>query len=86
MIVDYYVLRRRHYDVEMMYDPQGPYAGINWNGIIAACVGAAVALAFVEISWLASIIPTVLSYILLSKYGPLSRQFLAGSIWESQKQ
>ena len=85
MLVDYYFLRKRHYDVDMLYDENGAFAGVNWNGVIASLVGAAVALYFVSISWLASIVPTIVVYLLLTKYGPFSKQFLTGTIWDPAK-
>lgn len=82
MIVDFYVLRNQVIDIDELYDPNGPFSGINWQGLVAALVGAAVAIIFVEISWIASIIPTSISYWVLCKYFPLSKKFLTGTIFD----
>lgn len=81
MIVDYFILRKKTLDIDALYDKEGPFSGINWQGIIATLVGAAVALIFVEISWMASIIPAAAVYLILCKYRPLSPNFLYGTIY-----
>lgn len=65
LVVDYYILRRRTLNLAKLYDEQGPYRGVNYAGIIAAVVGAAVALSFPAVSWYASLIPAGLIYWLL---------------------
>lgn len=39
MVIDYWVLRKRELDVPELYRPQGKFAGVNWNGVIALVVG-----------------------------------------------
>jgi NCS1 family nucleobase:cation symporter-1 len=74
MVVDYYILRGRTLDIAKLYDENGPYAGVNWGAIIAALVGAVVALTFSTVSWYASLIPAGLTYWLLMTYwGPCQR-------------
>lgn len=65
LVVDYYILRRRTLNLAKLYDENGPYRGVNYAGIIAAVVGAAVALSFPAVSWYASLIPAGLTYWLL---------------------
>lgn len=67
LVVDYYLLRGRSLNIGKLYDENGPYRGVNWAGIIASLVGAAVALSFSAVSWYASLIPAGLTYWLLMK-------------------
>ncbi|WP_281915817.1 NCS1 family transporter [Caldimonas thermodepolymerans] len=76
LVVDYYILRRRTLQMERFYDEQGPYRGVNWAGIVASVVGAAVALSFSAVSWYASLIPAGLTYYLLMKHWAPARRFL----------
>ena len=82
MITDYYILRKKNLDLDMLYDENGPFKGVNWQGIAATLAGAAVSLIFIDLSWIAGIVPSVLVYLLLTKYRPISREFLAGTIYE----
>src|SRR5699024_4315778 len=38
MAVDYFILRRQKLDINMMYDKQGSFKGVNWAAIIAIIV------------------------------------------------
>lgn len=79
LVVDYYILRGRRLDIQKLYDENGPYRGVNWAGIIATGVGAAVALSFSAVSWYASLLPAGLSYYLLMNHWAPCRRFLDGS-------
>ena len=68
LVVDYYVNRKQEINLIDYYNPDGPYKGINISAIIALIVGVIFSFIFVEISWLASIIPTAVTYYFLSKY------------------
>ncbi len=35
MLCDYFIMRRTRLDLKGLYDPKGPYAGVNWRAIIA---------------------------------------------------
>ncbi len=76
LVVDYYVLRRQTLDLDKFYDPNGPYAGVNWAAVIAMAIGIVAALTFSGISWYASLVPAGLAYYLLMKSLPGSRRFL----------
>ena len=44
LICDYWVIRKRHLDLEGLFDPKGPYSygnGFNWRAIITLCVAIA---------------------------------------------
>ncbi len=41
MVVDYWVLRKRELDVPELYRPNGKFAGVNLNAVIALVVGVA---------------------------------------------
>lgn len=77
LVVDYYVLRKRQLNLELLYDANGPYRGVNWAAIIATTVGVVSALIFSGVSWYASLIPAGLSYYLLMKSLPSARRFLS---------
>lgn len=76
LVVDYYLLRGRSLNIGKLYDENGPYRGVNWAGIIASLVGAAVALSFSAVSWYASLIPAGLTYWLLMKNWGACKRFL----------
>ncbi|MFZ3154976.1 NCS1 family transporter [Pseudomonas sp.] len=75
MVVDYFIIRRRTLDVGKLYDPQGPYRGVNYAAIIASLFGAVVALSLSSVSWYASLIPAGLSYYLLMRHWPACQRF-----------
>ena len=75
LVVDYYVIRRQELDLDKLYDPQGPYAGVNPAALIATAVGVVAALIFSGISWYASLIPAGVTYYLLMKHLPAARRF-----------
>ncbi len=75
LVVDYYFIRRRTLDIGKLYDEHGPYRGVNYAGIIAALVGAAVALSFSAVSWYASLVPAGLTYWLLMNNWSACRRF-----------
>lgn len=76
LVVDYYLIRRRNLDLGKLYDENGPYRGVNWAGIVASLVGAAVALSFSAVSWYASLIPAGLTYWLLMNHWGACKRFL----------
>lgn len=73
LVVDYYILRRQKLDLEALYDPDGPYSGINWAGVIASLVGALAAFIFVDVSWYAGLIPAGVTYYYLIQRPEFSR-------------
>lgn len=77
LVVDYYLLRRRTLNLKHYYDADGPYSGVNWAGIAATAVGAAVALSFPAVSWYASLVPAGLTYWLLMTRFPAFQRFRA---------
>lgn len=83
MIVDYYFVRKQKLNVELLYDENGPFKGVNWAAVIAIAVGAVAALLEVRLSWYSSLVPAGLAYYLLMKYMPSSRRFLAGATLEA---
>lgn len=45
-LLDYYVVRRGHYDVDQIFDPQGIYGHWNWRGLTAYAVAFAAMIPF----------------------------------------
>ena len=76
LVVDYYFIRGRSLNLGKLYDENGPYRGVNWAGIVASLVGAAVALSFSAVSWYASLIPAGLTYWLLMNNWGACKRFL----------
>ena len=77
LVVDYYILRKRQLNLDLLYDEDGPYKGVNWAAIIATAVGIVFALIFSGISWYASLIPAGVTYYVLMKSMHSARRFLS---------
>ena len=77
LVVDYYFLRKQKLDLEKLYDPNGPYKGVNMAAVIAMVVGIVVALTFSSISWYASLIPAGAIYYILMKKMPSAQRFMS---------
>lgn len=75
LVVDYFVLRKQQLNLEKLYDPEGPYKGVNMAAVIAMGVGIVFALIFSGISWYASLLPSGILYYLLMKYLPAAQRF-----------
>lgn len=75
LVVDYYLIRHRTLDLDKLYDPQGPYQGVNLAALVAMAIGIIAALSFSAVSWYASLIPAGLSYYLLMKHWPACQRF-----------
>lgn len=73
MITDYYFIRKQELDIDALYDTKGPYAGVNWCGIIAIIIGAGFGFLYTDLGWYISLIPSALIY-----YGLMSRQARRG--------
>ena len=84
MAVDYFVLRRQKLDINMMYDKQGPFKGVNWAAIIAILFGSLCSLLVVELSWYVSLIPTAVAYYFLMKKMKVAAPFCKGTIFERE--
>lgn len=67
LIMDYWVVHKQRVNIPDYYNPNGPFKGVNRAAIYAIIVGAGVSFLFVDISWLASIIPTCATYYFFSK-------------------
>ncbi len=75
LVVDYYILRKQELDLDKLYDPEGPYKGVNWAAIMAMGIGIIAALSFSSVSWYASLIPAGAAYYLLMKKLPAAKRF-----------
>lgn len=38
LVADYYLVRKRRLDLDALYQPAGPYGGVNWAGVVALVV------------------------------------------------
>lgn len=75
LVVDYFILRKQQLDLGKLYDPEGPYRGVNMAAIIAMAVGIVFALIFSGISWYASLLPAGIVYYLLMQHLPSAQRF-----------
>lgn len=82
MAVDYYFLRKKNLDINLMYDKEGPFKGVNWAAIIAIVVGSICSLIVMQLSWYVSLIPTGVVYYVLMKVMKSSRPFCTGTIFD----
>ncbi|MEY8336494.1 NCS1 family transporter [Lachnospiraceae bacterium 62-35] len=84
MVTDYYCIRRKKLNLEVLYDENGPIKGINWAAIIAIAVGAAAALLETHLAWYSSLIPSAAVYYILMRYTGIGKSFLIGSAFEKK--
>jgi len=84
MAVDYLILRKEKLDINLFYDKEGPFKGVNWAAMIAIAVGAICSCFVLDLSWYVSLIPTGLCYYLLMKYLPSSERFRTGTIFAKE--
>lgn len=80
MVIDYYIIRKREFDVEELYNSGGRFRGFNVAAVIATVVGVAVAIPFSDLGWYLSLIPAGVVYYVLLKVMPTARRFGALSI------
>ena len=82
-IVDYFLVRRGHYDVASFFIPNGIYGKFSWRGLIAYALGLAVEFPFVsqpdytgplvkylggaDISWLVGWFVAAIVYLVLAR-------------------
>jgi NCS1 family nucleobase:cation symporter-1 len=71
IICDYYVIRKRRLNVQDLYKVEGQFkydGGVNWAGILAWVIGAALALMFMEYMYVIGFPAGFAAYYLLMKY------------------
>lgn len=84
LIVDYFILRRQILNLNDFYDNEGTFKGVNWAGITAIFIGAAISLCFIQISWYISLLPTAFLYYIFMKNFKIAVPFLKGTILETE--
>lgn len=85
LIVDYFILHKRHFSEEQLkdlYDPEGSRKGVNMAAIIATVIGAVIGLINVDLSFFTATIPTGVIYYLLMKHMKSAENFRKGTILE----
>lgn len=76
MVVDYFVVRKRKYDILQLYDVKGRYSGINWAGIITVIVSGAIAYAIdFSLAWAISLPISAVIYYVLMTHTKMSSRF-----------
>lgn len=77
LIADYYIIRKKQLNVELLYDKEGTYKYVNgysMAGMITLVVGAIVSFIFLDYSWLVGFPFSIVFYTLLKKTG-IERKF-----------
>ena len=85
LIVDFFILHRRHFteeQLEDLYDPEGSKKGVNMAAIIATVIGAVIGLLNVDLSFFTATIPTGIIYYVLMKYMKSAENFRKGTTLE----
>lgn len=82
MVTDFFFLRKIKLDVNMLYDHEGAFKGVNWAAVIAIVIGSLCSLYIMDLSWYVSLIPTSAVYLILMKALPGSKSFCKGTIFE----
>ncbi|MBQ4045748.1 MAG: cytosine permease, partial [Lachnospiraceae bacterium] len=85
LIVDYFILRKRHItdeQLEELYDDNGSRKGINWAAIIAMAVGAVIGLINIDLAFFTATIPTGVIFYILMKTLKSSEPFCKGTVLE----
>lgn len=67
LVVDFYLIKKQDIKLVDYYNPDGPFKGVNKAAICGVIVGAIVAVIFMDISWLASIVPAGGVYYVMTK-------------------
>lgn len=75
LVVDYFILRKQQLNLDKLYDPEGPYRGVNMAAVIAMATGVVFALIFSGISWYASLLPAGIVYYVLMHRLPSAQRF-----------
>lgn len=76
MVVDYYFIRKKEYDLLELYNTKGRYAGVNWAGIITIIVAGAIAyLIDFSLAWAISIPIAAVLYYVLMKHTKIAARF-----------
>lgn len=75
LLIEYYILRRQQIDIKQLYDPKGPFSGLNYAAIIALFIGALSAFIVVDLAWLIGFLVSGISYYFLMKYTFLNSSF-----------
>ena len=85
LIVDFFILHKRHFTKEQLddlYDPEGSKKGVNMAAIIATIVGCVIGLVNVNLSFFTATIPTGVVYYLLMKNMKSCENFRKGTTLE----
>lgn len=81
LLIEYYILRKQHVDVKMLYQEDGDFAGYNPAAFVAMLLGAGAAFTKVELAWIIGVVVAGISYILLMKFGFKNSSFRKGTIF-----
>ena len=85
LVIEFYVLRKQHIDIEELYRKGGDFSGVNYAAIIALIVGAAAAFLFVDLAWLIGFIVAAIVYPLVTKYMFKGSSFKNNTIFDQTK-
>ncbi|WP_036826703.1 cytosine permease, partial [Photobacterium sanctipauli] len=88
MLVDYYIIHKGHYNVDALYEGEmfGKWRKINPAAVIAATVGAVLALFFIDLSWFVGTITGATLYYALMRYWVVNHDSYTANAFAAGKQ
>lgn len=82
LLVDYYILRKQHIDVEELYKKDGEFEGVNYAALLALGLGTASAFLFVDLAWLIGLVVAGIAYPMITKTMFKNSKFKKGTVFE----
>lgn len=86
-LVDYYIIRNHEYDIPALFDPNGGYGKVRWQGLVPYFIGVACEIPFMntvfyvgplstrmngaDISWILGVIVTGVLYLVAMRVAPV---------------
>lgn len=82
LLVDFYIMRKQHIDIEELYKKEGSFDGVNPAALLALGIGTAAAFVFVDLAWLIGLIVAGIAYPIITKTMFKGSKFKKGTIFE----
>lgn len=82
LLVDFYIMRKKHIDIEELYKKGGSFDGVNYAALLALGIGTAAAFVFVDLAWLIGLIVAGIAYPIITKTMFKGSRFKRGTIFE----
>lgn len=82
LLVDFYIMRKKHIDIEELYKKGGSFDEVNYAALLALGIGTAAAFVFVDLAWLIGLIVAGIAYPIITKTMFKGSRFKRGTIFE----